>query len=64
MEYVDYTVDECLNKYSGDVVVLKLLADFLSHFLSNISLKWNWDKYYGWVSDESKRIYKLYIYKL
>jgi hypothetical protein len=49
MEYVDYCVDECLSKHSDDVVVLNLLGEFLSHFLSNISLKWNWEKYWGCV---------------
>ena len=63
MEYVDNSVDECIQQHGNDIIILSLIGDFLSHFLSNISLKWNWDKYYGWVSGEGgESISYIYIY--
>ena len=64
MEYVDNSVDECIQQHGSDIIILSLLGDFLSHFLSNISLKWNWDKYYGWVSGEGGESisFTIYIY--
>ena len=32
---------------------MDLIAEFLSHFLANISLKWNWDKVHGLVNGEN-----------
>jgi hypothetical protein len=33
--------------------VLEVLAQFLSHFLSNITLKWNWDKVISQINGEN-----------